>query len=228
MKRIIAFLKRLRLDKVLTVFMAGLLLFISAACSNTPRALAKTSDQIREEVPEGAVTSEYRGGMNDYSDVDPRRDTSAADRKAQALVENAQQNLKNRNQTGENFREGVQKAPEKIGEIGENVKETAQRNAREFAENAKTGSENLRENTRDFVEGAKETAQDTADRLGNKVSRDIETTQRAFENAAERGKDIARQGQNAAEDAASAARAKVREGIQTSQRNLNREADIID
>ena len=228
MKRIVAFLKRLKLDKVVTVFMAGMLLFISAACSNTPRALAKTSDQIREEIPKGAVTSEYRGGMNDYSDVDPRRDTSAADRKAQALVSNAQRNLKNPNQTGDNLREAVENAPDKIGEFGDNVKETAQRNAREFAENAKTGSENLRENTRDFLEGAKETAQDTADRIGNKVSQDINTTQRAFENAAERGKDIARQGQQAAEDAASAARGKVREGIQTSQRNLNREADIID
>ncbi|MGB5961381.1 MAG: DUF6658 family protein, partial [Coleofasciculaceae cyanobacterium] len=83
-------LKNIRLDRILTAFMVGILLFVSTACSNGVQA--KTSDKIREEVPTTGANNVYNGGMNDYSDVDARRNTTEANTKAKALVDNAKRN----------------------------------------------------------------------------------------------------------------------------------------
>lgn len=91
MDRIIARIKSINLGKIITVFLSVIIMFVSTACNGgaqaTTPARGKTADQIRHEVPSGAVTSEYKGGMNDYSDVDPRADFSDAQTKAKGLIE---------------------------------------------------------------------------------------------------------------------------------------------
>lgn len=72
MNRLTAFLKKIRLVQILTVFLAGILVFVSTACNRADVMAGKTADRIREEVPSTAATSEYKGGQNQYSDVDPR------------------------------------------------------------------------------------------------------------------------------------------------------------
>ena len=176
MKRLTAFLKKIRAVQILTVFLAGILVFVSTACSRPDvtagktdviagkgdARIGKTADKIREEVPSGAVTSEFKGGMNDYSEVDPRnKKLTVEEAKAQLLKEQAQHRIdtKSSNNVGENVRRVGDDAPDKLGQVGEKVKEdarTAQRKADDFGDKTKQGFANLKENTREGLKGAKD------------------------------------------------------------------------
>ncbi|MEG4046513.1 MULTISPECIES: DUF6658 family protein [unclassified Microcoleus] len=176
MNRLTAFVKKIRAVQILTVFLAGILVLVSTACSRpdvtagktdvmagqADARVGKTADKIREEVPSGAVTSEFKGGMNDYSEVDPRnKKMTTTEAKAELLKEQAQHRIdtKSSNNVGENVRRVADDAPEKLGQIGEKVKEdarTAQRKADNFGDKTKQGFSNLKENTREGLKGAKD------------------------------------------------------------------------
>ncbi|MEG4502169.1 hypothetical protein QUA81_01085 [Microcoleus sp. F6_B4] len=182
MKRLTAFLKKIRAVQILTVFLAGILVLASTACSRpdvtagktdvtagkTDVIAGRTADKIREEVPSGAVTSEYKGGMNNYSDDDPRNQKlTSAEAKAQLLKEQAQHRIdtKSSNNVGENVRRVADDAPDKLDQIGEKVKEdarTAQRKADDFGDKTKQGFANLKENTREGLKGAKDIVKEAA------------------------------------------------------------------
>lgn len=195
MKRLTAFVKKIRAVQILTVFLAGILVLVSTACSRpdvtagktdvtaakTDVMAAKTADQIREEVPSGAVTSEYKGGMNDYSDVDPRnKKVTAAEAKAQLLKEQAQQRIdtKSSNNVGENVRRVADDAPDKLTEVGEKVKEdarTAQSKAEDFGDKTKQGFANLKENTREGLKGAKNIVKEATEGAKERISEGTES-----------------------------------------------------
>ena len=171
MNRVMNALKEIRLVKIFTAFMAGILLFVSTAC-NSADVLAKTgvtSDQIREEVPSGATTSKFKGGMNDYPDTDPRNkeNVSAAAAKAQTLKDSAERRIitKSSNNVPENVRRVGDEGPDKLNEIGQKIDENKDafgRKAKEFADNTKQGIENIKDNTRGGVEGAKDIAKEAS------------------------------------------------------------------
>ena len=195
MKRLTAFLKKIRAVQILTVFLAGILVLVSTACSRpdvtaektdvtaakTDVMAAKTADQIREEVPSGAVTSEYKGGMNDYSDVDPRNQkVTAAEAKAQLLKEQAQHRIdtKSSNNVGENVRRVGDDAPDKLNQVGEKVKDdarTAQSKAEDFGDKTKQGFANLKENTREGLKGAKNIVKEATEGAKERVTEGTES-----------------------------------------------------
>jgi len=195
MKRLTAFVKKIRAVQILTVFLAGILVLVSTACSRpdvtagktdvtvekTDVMAAKTADQIREEVPSGAVTSEYKGGMNDYSDVDPRNQkVTAAEAKAQLLKEQAQHRIdtKSSNNVGENVRRVGDDAPDKLNQVGEKVKDdarTAQSKAEDFGDKTKQGFANLKENTREGLKGAKNIVKEATEGAKERVSEGTES-----------------------------------------------------
>ncbi|MEG4959794.1 MULTISPECIES: DUF6658 family protein [unclassified Microcoleus] len=171
MKRLTAFLKKIRAVQILTVFLAGILVLVSTACTRSDviagktdvmTGKGKTADQIREEVPSGAVTSEYKGGMNEYPDVDPRnKKMTTTEAKAQLLKEQAQHRIdtKSSNNVGENVRRVGDDASDKLNQVGEKVKDdarTAQQKADDFGDKTKQGFANLKENTREGLKGAKD------------------------------------------------------------------------
>jgi hypothetical protein len=178
MNRLTAFVKKIRLGQILTVFLAGLLVFVSTACTRSDVIASPTADQIREEVPSEAVTSRYKGGMNDYSDVDPRdKNVTAAEAKAQLLKEQAQHRIdyKSSNNVGENVKRVGDEGPDKLNQIGSKVDRDlreAKRNAEEFGENTKKGLANIKENTREGVRGAKEIAKEATQGVKNSDSID--------------------------------------------------------
>lgn len=186
MKRLTAFVKKLRLGQILTVFLAGLLVFVSTACTRSDVIAGQTADQIREEVPSGAVTSKYKGGMNDYSDEDPRdKQMTAAEAKAQLLKEQAQHRIdtKSSNNVGENVQRVGDEGPNKLNQIGNKASEdarAAKRNAEEFGESTKKGLANIKENTREGVKGAKDIVKEatqgvreTADDAGSSLKSNL-------------------------------------------------------
>ncbi|MEG3968861.1 MULTISPECIES: DUF6658 family protein [unclassified Microcoleus] len=212
MKRLTAFLKKIRAVQILTVFLAGILVLVSTACSGPGVAagktdvmpgkadarVGKTADQIREEVPTGAVTSEFKGGMNDYPDVDPRnKKLTTQEAKAQLLKEEAQHRIdtKSSNNVGENVRRVADDAPEKLGQIGDKVKEdarTAQRKADNFGDKTKQGFSNLKENTRDGLKGAKDIVKEATQGAKERVSEGTESLRYGTSGGQENINDAAR------------------------------------
>jgi len=179
MKTLTAWLKNIRLDRILTAFLIGILMFVSTACNNGVQA--KTADQIREEVPSSAVTNEYKGGMNDYSDVDPRKNTTEANTKAKGLVDNAKKNIDEKGidsleQYGRNYRSGTPLG-ERVKRIGEDVSDSVEnvtdkvskgtqknlRQTQDLTEDVKGKASQTKENTKDLGYKIKRGAQDAAD-----------------------------------------------------------------
>ncbi|MEG4231449.1 hypothetical protein QUA40_04920 [Microcoleus sp. Pol11C3] len=207
MKRLTAFLKKIRAVQILTVFLAGILVLVSTACSGSDviagktdvmPGKGKTADQIREEVPSGAVTSEYKGGMNDYSDVDPRnKKVTTTEAKAQLLKDQAQKRIdtKSSNNVGENVRRVGDDAPDKLDKIGQKVKDdarTAQRKADDFGDKTKQGFANLKENTREGLKGAKDIVKEATQGAKERVSEGTESLRYGTSGGQENINDAAR------------------------------------
>ncbi|MDB9512598.1 hypothetical protein PN499_15530 [Kamptonema animale CS-326] len=200
MNRLIETIKKIRVVQIFTAFMAGVLLLVSTAC-NSPDVLAKTADRVREEVPSEARTSEFKGGMNDYKDTDPRDkgNVSAAEAKAQMLKDSAERRIttKASNNVPENIRRVGDEGQDKLDEIGQKLDENKDafgRKAKEFADNTKQGMENIKDNTRRGIEGAKDFANEAtngatdkvdegANTLKSKVSQGVENVKRAADRA---------------------------------------------
>ncbi|MEG3862878.1 DUF6658 family protein [Microcoleus sp. herbarium12] len=234
MNRLTAFLKKIRAVQILTVFLAGILVFVSTACNRADVASVKTSDKIRQEVPTGAVTSEYKGGQNQYSDTDPRdQNVKAAEAKAQLLKEQAQQRIetKSSSNVGENVRRVADDAPDKLDQIGEKLNQnarTAQRKADEFGDKTKQGFSNLKENTREGLKGAKEIVKEATEGAKERVAEGTESLKYNTAKGQENVKNAARNVKYSAEDTSDKVRAKVNRDIDKTQRAAERAADRID
>lgn len=182
MNRVITWVKSIPWDRILTACLVGLLMVVSTACSGNASAktpgLAPTADQIRPEVPSGAVTNRYEGGINDYSDVDPRKNASQANSKAKGLIDNAQRNINEKSidspeQYVENYRSGAPLG-ERVKKIGENVGKAAEDVGSQASKGARENAENTKQAANEAAQGAK-----------SKVSRDIDRAQRAVGKAAD-------------------------------------------
>lgn len=206
MNKVMGWLKSIRLDRVLTVFLVGILLFVSTACSSG--ASAKTADELREEVPGSAVTNEYKGGMNDYSDVDPRFNEKGAEAKAKGLVDNAQRNINEKSidspeQYVENYRSGTPLG-ERVKRIGEDVGDSAKDSGKEAAKGGKENVQNAKEASQSAAQSTKQAANETADTAKSKVKDDVKNTQRAVDKTTGNGENIGDKIKQAAQDAADA------------------------
>lgn len=191
MNKVISWLKNLQLGKVITVFLSAVLLFVSTACGTTG-VMAKTADQVREEVPKGAVTSPYEGGMNQYSDTDPRKNTSKADAKAKALRDRVETNINEKGidspeQYARNYKSGTPLG-ERVQNIGEDVSESTKELTKGVTKGTQKGTKNLKENTQDAVEGAQQSADKVPDAVKSKVSSDIKNTKETLGKASELAK----------------------------------------
>jgi lysyl-tRNA synthetase class I len=235
MNKIITWLKRIRLDRIVTVFFAGILLFISTACGTT-NALAKTADDARQEVPSKAVTNTYKGGMNDYSDVDARRDTTEAKAKAKALIENAQRNINQKSvdspdRYADNYRSGTPLG-ERARRLGEDIGESAEEVTEGAAKGVQKGIQNIKENAQQAPGYLKQTGKETAnfdlDEAQTRANNSIKDTRQALDRASETGRSLGNKIQGVAQDTADAVKTKVNRDINRTQRALDNAVDAID
>jgi gas vesicle protein len=217
MNKVIARLKSIRLDRILTAFLVGLMLLANTACSGGASAKtvdsAKTADQIRQEVPSGAVTNQYKGGMNDYSDVDPRKATTEADAKAKGLVDNARRNINQKSidspeQYVENYRSGTPLG-ERTRRIGEDVGKAADNVTGEAAKGTRENVENIKAVSKDAAKSTKRTVDKTSDTVESKVKSDVRSTQRAVDKAADNTENLGDKIKQAAQDAADAVKSNI-------------------
>lgn len=195
MNSVINWFKKINLGRIITVFLSATIIFVTTACNGG--AQAKTADQVREDVPTGALTNEYKGGMNDYSDTDPRRDTSAVPAKAKSLIDNAERHvIDETDDVGTNTKRILDKKGENAKQFGDNVKQNAdavgdkaQKSASDFARGTKQGIENIKGNTQDSTKDLGKGTQRAADNIqqntkdaGRNV---VESAKRAADRAAD-------------------------------------------
>lgn len=218
MKKIISFFTGLRFRQIMGAFLAGVLLLVTTACNNARPTVGSTPDQsqamnksgsrvgaaaekTRPEVPGGAVTNEYQGGMNEFSDVDPRRDTSRAETKAKGLKDTVERNISNKSvdsldQYAENYREGTSLGA-RVKNIAEDVAGSTGEVTKDVAKGTAKGAENVKANTQE----AGQKVANQADRATTQADNLSKTAKRNAKDAAD---DLSKTAKRSVEDAADA------------------------
>jgi hypothetical protein len=169
MNKAIAFLKSLRLNQILMVFLAGIVLFIGTACSQSPSTNAsKTTDapskdgspyRIEKNVGkhlQETYPTESNSGATNSRDLNKRADgstpairanetTARSDKKLPRYVENPGKAVKI-------TAEGTKEAAGSVGDSLNEMKEGAKRGAENLKENIKSATEDVSANVRDTVQ----------------------------------------------------------------------------
>jgi hypothetical protein len=173
------------LVKAVLSFFAVILLVTTTAC-NGASSTAKVDPMTNSNNPApGKVTELYKpiapaeGGMNNYSDVDPRMDTSAAKAKADRLIDKTdklQRDVTNPfKQLGKQLDE--KGLPERIEDTAKQVNRSAKATADDVANGTKRGYNNLKENTNNFTEDVKSSLENTKQKAADRAD-DLKDTMR--------------------------------------------------
>lgn len=195
MKKAMNWLKNIRPLKVLTVFLAGIFLFLTQACGDPgvatqpPKPEAQSPYSKRYDPTKDYPLSSPAGGINNFSDVDPRaKDEKAANDRGDAMAKNAQRNVEQKGadspeQYGENYKQGtslggrVKNLGEDIGSSAEEVRKGLVKGTQRGIENIKGNTQNAAEdvtkNVQRGAEDAGKNVQRTADDAGNAVKRTV-------------------------------------------------------
>lgn len=178
------FLKRFK-AQILTVFMAAGLLLTTTACN--PPAPEVSGTGTYESRPGQteiyAPIQEKQGGMNEYSDTDPRRATAPVERKADALIDKSKRNVRQARDL-EGFKESYQEGRpvgERARNLTENVTEAAEDVGEDVAEGTQRGIRNIKRN----VQNATRTTQESAERAAENVQDTARETAKDVQHAAE-------------------------------------------
>jgi len=190
MKKLGTWLKNFRPLKVLTVFLAGVFLFLTQACgapgvaAQPPQPGAQAPNVQRYDPTKDYPLSAPSGGINNFSDVDPRAklDEKGASDRADALVKNAKKNIDqksvdSREQYVRNYQQGTPLG-ERVKNLGEDVGSSAEELGEGFAKGTQRGIENLKGNSQNAAQDLTKNAQ----RVGDDASKNV---QRRAEDAAD-------------------------------------------
>ncbi|MEA5619871.1 hypothetical protein VB711_18765 [Cronbergia sp. UHCC 0137] len=192
MKRLIDWLENLQVFRILTIFLAGIFLCLIQACNRPgiagqpPQPAGQPPNVQRYDPTKDYPLSPYQGGMNNFSDVDPRAKTAekAARRRAEALIENAQRNIENKGVDSaeeyvRNYREGTP-FDERVKNLGEDVGSSAEELREGVVRGTKRGVENLQENIEGGAKGLSKSVQRGAEDIGKNIQRTAEDTGEAI------------------------------------------------
>lgn len=194
MKKVIDWVKNLRPLKVLSVFLAGVFLILTQACNrptiagqppqpgagsayNQPGAESRYTQ--RQDPTKAYNLNSPEGGMNNFSDVDPRAKTfeKSARNRAEDLSRNSERNINEKGvespqDYARNYRQGTP-FPERVKNLGEDIGSSAQGTAEGVAKGTKRGIENLKENTSNAVQDLGRNAQRAGEDAGDAVNRTL-------------------------------------------------------
>jgi hypothetical protein len=142
------------LYKTFLSLLAITLLVTTTACNGT-EVTAKTN---LDNPPPGKITELYKpispavGGMNNYSDIDPRVDTSQADAKADRLIKQAKglerKDTNPLQQIKKQFDlKGIQ---ERVEDTADSIGQSAQETAEGISKGTRKGIANVKENAKSF------------------------------------------------------------------------------
>jgi hypothetical protein len=174
MNNLAAFFKKFRTG-FLTIALVGVLLMTTACGVRDVQARVPGTGG-----PE--VSGSARGGMNEYSDIDPRTDTTRAQAKAKALQDRVERNVNTKHvddfdQYAKNYRSGTpldertERAAKGFGEAVEGVKEDAQDLGKTLSTKTQRAADNTKAATRDAVQDAQRAADRTSNSVQNNANR---------------------------------------------------------
>ncbi|MGF1513322.1 MAG: hypothetical protein ACFB5Z_06455 [Elainellaceae cyanobacterium] len=224
-----------------TIFAAATLL-LTTACGATSADAAdsplspKAAGTATENPGSEQFTNTYdqdeqsfEGGMNRYSDTDPRRDTAGVNAKAERLERSAERNV-NKVQDVDDFVDNYKAGTplgDRIKNIGENLGEAAEETVddvqaglspdKRLRDLAGQNAENIVDNTAESAKRAARDAKDSAQRAGREAA---QNTRRA-------AKDTADAVGDAADNAADAAQSAGRNAAQGTKRAVKDASDAV-
>ncbi|MBW4641813.1 MAG: hypothetical protein KME23_02100 [Goleter apudmare HA4340-LM2] len=187
MERVISWFKNVRPLKIFTVFLAGMFLFLAQAC-NRPGVAAQPSQpasqppNVERYDPTKSydINTRYEGGMNNFSDVDPRSKATekAARARAEALRDNAQRNVEEKGidsteQYIRNYRGGTPLG-ERVKRLGEDVSSSAEEVRQGVTKGTQRGLENLQENTQNAAKDLTRNVQRASEDASKNIQRSAE------------------------------------------------------
>jgi hypothetical protein len=169
------------LYKAVLSFLAIALLVTTTACNGSEVA-AKTN---LDNPPPGKITELYKpitpevGGMNNYSDVDPRVDTSKVDAKVKRSIEQAKDLPKKDTNPLQQVRKDLDKKgfQERVGDTVDSVSQSAQETAERISEGTRKGFANVKENAKSFKDDVESAAGDLGQKARDKAT-DLKDTVR--------------------------------------------------
>lgn len=184
MSNLNTFLKKFRTG-FLTIALAGILLMTTACGVRDVQARTPGTGAPQ-------VSGKATGGMNEFSDIDPRRDTTGAQAKAKALQDRVERNVNTKraddfDQYAKNYRSGTpldertERAAKGFGEAVENVKEDAQ----DLGKTVSGKTQRIVDNTKAAAQDATQDAQRAADRTSNLSTEAARSAKRGLNRAAD-------------------------------------------
>ncbi|MFN6478648.1 hypothetical protein [Nostoc sp. DedQUE07] len=193
MRKAMNWLKNIRPLKVATVFLAGIFLFMTQACgapgiaTQPPQPGAQAPNIERYDATKDYPLNSPTGGINNFSDVDPRaQDEKAANDRAKALVKNAQKNIDRKGidspeQYGENYKQGTSLGG-RVKNLGEDIGSSAEELGKGLVKGTQRGIENIKGNTQNAAEDVTTNVQRGAEDAGKNVKRTAEDAGKAVKN----------------------------------------------
>ena len=165
------------LSRAVLSLLAVVLLLTNTACNNGEMKAKVDPTRVDNSQP-GKLTELYKpiapaeGGMNNYSDVDPRQNTSEADAKANKLIRKTDDLQKGGTnpfkQLGKQLDDkGI---PERVGETADKLNRSAKETAEDVAKGTKRGYQNVKENTKSFTDDVKSAADNFGDKARDKAN----------------------------------------------------------
>lgn len=192
-------LKRVRFTRTAVAVVASFVLLLGTACSPSSPSVSGTGSY---EQGRANPTELYRpiqpdeGGMNRFSDTDPRQNTKGLGSKAKSRIDEAERNIdkvQNPREFAEDYREGTPLG-ERVRNITDDVGSAAKDTAKDFAKGTERGVSNLKRNTEQAkrgVEGTVDDARQNAEDLGKDTSRSAQRTfDRVKSNADDARRDV--------------------------------------
>jgi flagellar biosynthesis/type III secretory pathway protein FliH len=195
MKRLINWFKNVRPLKVLSVFLAGMFLILTQACNRPTIAGQPPQPGAESGYAQPGAESRYtqrqdptkaynlnapEGGMNNFSDVDPRAKSfeKSAINRAEDLSRNAERNINQKGidsteQYARNYRQGTPLG-ERVKNLGEDIGSSAQGTAEGVAKGTQRGIENIKENTGNAAQNLSKNVQRAGEDAGKNIQRQAE------------------------------------------------------
>jgi hypothetical protein len=220
MKRLSNWLKSLRPVKILAATFIGMVLFISQACDAASATKPDTEKSEYYAPKDVKARSPYEGGMNNFSDVDPRAKDAKTEAKvnAQSLKGQAESNIGNKGSI--NAVENIRRVANDSGKLGRNIQDKAEsatdklgEETGSFVDSAKQGLKNIKNNAQDApgyisdkserafgnpLNGIKEGTKDA----GNAVKRTLkEADDKSSKSAYDTGRNLDQKGETLIEEA---------------------------
>lgn len=168
MKTLKQFLQYFNLRQVAVVFLTGVFMLVSTACSSDTRSAVPTGEGYNPDTPGQAM----------YPHKDTKRDTSAADAKADRLIRQAEKRQNKIQGPGDYIEEvepgkTVKEQAENVGKSAqqavENAGKSTQRAAKKATQSAQQAAKNAAEQTQEGVSNVKEGVSQAADRATDAV-----------------------------------------------------------